>query len=204
MTTLNDAWDDNAFDDARDDSSYLVGNRQGQGGTGSTAGAAGIGRVSTGSVEGHVGGADGGNHDVVEGDLRLCAADDLRGLNVSVDFNLRGGNDIGSGHGEKIALLNLCERYGGRRESGNAWRGARASAQRIQGIAALQHKHGDQQGTERPEVSGNSFHKAILHLLRAREAGGMLPRFGVGKGRVGASGILDWAKILRGKERRSG
>ena len=60
---------------------------QGQGRTRATAGTTGVGRGSARSVQSHVGHANIGDHGVVEGDLRLCAADDLGGFDVSVDLN---------------------------------------------------------------------------------------------------------------------
>jgi len=48
-------------------------------------------------------------------------------------------------HGEQESLLHLREGDGGDRERGNGRGGTGASAEGIQGVAALQYKHGEQQ-----------------------------------------------------------
>ena len=63
-------------------------------------------------------------------------------------------------HGEQESLLHLCERDGGGRERGNGRGGTGASAEGIQGVTALQHKHGEQQRAEGAQSSMNSFHIA--------------------------------------------
>jgi hypothetical protein len=70
----------------------------------------------------------------------------------------------------------LRERHGGRRVRCNARRGAGASAQGIQGIAALQEERGEQQCAEGPQASGNSFHKAIVHRRITRMKGLMVTK----------------------------
>jgi hypothetical protein len=63
-------------------------------------------------------------------------------------------------HGEQESLLHLREGDGGRRERGNGRGGTGASAQGIQGVAALQDKQGEQQHAERSQSRVNSFHTA--------------------------------------------
>jgi hypothetical protein len=63
-------------------------------------------------------------------------------------------------HGEQESLLHLRECDGGGRERGNGRGGTGASAEGIQGVAALQDKHCKQQRAERSQRSLNSFHTA--------------------------------------------
>ena len=63
-------------------------------------------------------------------------------------------------HGEQESLLYLRECDGGGRERGNGRGRTGASAEGIQGVAALQDKHGEQRRAEQPQRSVNSFHIA--------------------------------------------
>jgi hypothetical protein len=64
-------------------------------------------------------------------------------------------------HSDQESLLHLRECDGGGRERGNGRGGTGASAEGIQGVAALQDKHGEQQRAERSQRSVNSFHIAL-------------------------------------------
>ena len=63
-------------------------------------------------------------------------------------------------HGEQESLLRLRECDGGGRERGNGRGGTGAAAEGIQGVAALQDKHGEQQRADWSKRSVNSFHTA--------------------------------------------
>jgi len=75
-------------------------------------------------------------------------------------------------HGEQESLLHLRECDGGGRERGNGRGGTGASAEGIQGVAALQDKHGEQQRAERSQRSVNSFHAASYTRGRGGAADG--------------------------------
>lgn len=70
-------------------------------------------------------------------------------------------------HREQESLLHLRECDGGGRERGNGRGGTGASAEGIQGVAALQDKHGEQQRAEGAQRSVNSFH--IASYTRGRD-----------------------------------
>jgi hypothetical protein len=63
-------------------------------------------------------------------------------------------------YGEQESLLHLRKCDSGDRERGNGRCGTGASAEGIQGVAALQYKHGEQQRAERSQRSVSSSHTA--------------------------------------------
>lgn len=62
-------------------------------------------------------------------------------------------------HGEHESLLHLRECDGGDRERGKGRGGTGTSAEWIEGVAALQDKHGEQQRAEQLQRCVNSFHQ---------------------------------------------
>jgi hypothetical protein len=137
---------------------------------GSTAGTAQVRGVSAGSSDCYVGGSRSRNHSGCDGDLRLFAADDLGGDRRAIDFYDGGRDQVTAIHGEQESLLHLGERDDAGGERGNGWGRTGASAQRVQCIAALKQKHGEQQRAERPQRSADSFHTVSYTRERGRKS----------------------------------
>jgi hypothetical protein len=140
-----------------------LGDGQGEGLAGSSAGAAEVARVSARSIDLHAGGAGGGDYGGCDRGLHLLIADYVRGQRCSVDDDDRGRNKLSAIHGEKKARLNLSERnrVGGKRTDVRT--GAGASAQRVERIAALEDQHGQQNHAEKAQGSTNWSHRASYH-----------------------------------------
>jgi len=109
---------------------------------GSTAGTAQVRGVSAGSGDLYVGGSRSGNHGGCDSDLHLLVAQDLRGELRAVDYYEGGRDQMTAIHGEQESLLHLGERDALDGKRGNGWGRTGASAQRVQGFAALEEKHG--------------------------------------------------------------
>jgi len=131
---------------------------QGEGLAGSAASAAYSTGVSAWSVDGNAGCSWAHDGCGRKRDLQLGTAQDLGAESRPVDNGDGRRHDVTAIDGEQESLLHLRERDGGVRERGNGRGGTGASAQRIQGVAALQSKHGEQQRAEESQTSVNSFH----------------------------------------------